>query len=118
MTPEEIRIAMAETEGYTKIHMSRGRPFSDDDEGQSRYNDWCGGTPDCKSYIDKIPQYDSLDDIQRVFKGLTLAQRQSAAWSAARMLVEQGNSIPCSEFEATPAQWCEAILRAIGRWRE
>lgn len=72
----------------------------------------------------KIPRFtQSLDAAQLAFKALTDEQKASASAELGVML-ELSNIFDWSLNDvanvmlATPLQWCEAILRAAGLWKE
>jgi hypothetical protein len=111
MKYESQRIAMAELEGYTDI-----RPIeSSIDDSIIGYFGKINRITKCQPWP---PNYDTLDDCQRVFKGMKLITREHVFVRVRRMLLEQGNHVPLSEFEATPEQWRTAILKAVGKWEE
>lgn len=104
MKYESQRIAMAELEGCKYCRISGlftkyGKVLDDERE----------------------PAYDTLDDCQRVFKGLNIEQKLEAHKI---LLIELQDSEQfketgyCSSFEATPEQWRTAILKSAGKWEE
>ena len=59
----------------------------------------------------------SLDSAQMAFKALTKEQQDVAEftlWKIARKPIGQ----PMFFMGCTPPQWCEAILKAAGKWEE
>lgn len=91
MKPEAINRACAELCGWKQI------------DGMWHHPD---GTP-----IGFTPPFTtSLDAAQMAFKALTDEQQMQAMFA----LPDDLGWI----FLATPLQWCEAILRAAGKWKE
>lgn len=106
MTPDAIRIAMAKADGWIDPVSDHGVPPNTPVEKQD-------GCP-----RQTLPKYNTLDDCQRVFRGLTREQKVTAVASVYLALQGDGELPQPFQFEATPAQWCEAILKATSRWVE
>jgi hypothetical protein len=131
MTYQKQRVAMAELLGakwmcrYAASHAC----LTLRNEGDSATApDWSFCHKDDLNPCDEtIPYFDSLDDCQRVFKGLTKNQKESCVQFLAHILWGHGwntswwdlqvEDAP-SLLQLTPAQWVEAILRATGKWEE
>ncbi len=96
MTPEQQIKALAELDGWTDLTISR--PFN------TLCGRWMGQLPS------KVPNYhESYDAI------IPLIQKQTAEIQSdvSFFLPDEVNG-----FTATPAQLCEALLRATGKWIE
>ncbi len=113
MNPEQIRIAMAEVDGWKKLQMGGGilRGFSPERDNEHDF--------------DNVPCYDNdLNAVHEVEKKILDSwQRQD---SFVRYLHSQGDSTMPFEsgtlvkqfpiVNATALQRCEAILRTLGKW--
>ncbi len=104
MTPTEIRIAMAELEGWVR----------------NKHNPAYWSGPNGESTISiPIPDYaNDLNSVHRVVNLLTEAQRMEFLGVLNKILLPPSDWFPKRIVESTPLQWCEACLRATGKWRD
>lgn len=105
MTPDAINRACAELCGWTGINETGGCPVGFDPQlveaGQHAVN--------C---VQRVPPFTtSLDAVQMAFKTLTEEQQWWAGFHLAKFGI-------VNMLLATPFQWCEAILKATGKWEE
>lgn len=119
MNPEAINRACAELCGWKLAKSAYGdyevlyRP--DGSECRHCYNsgEWetlssFGQALHYKKFADFTT---SLDAAQMAFKALTPPQRTDACWLLVELFKQPA-------MLATPLQWCEAILKAAGKWEE
>lgn len=110
MTPEEINQACAELCGF---YQDRRRVAGD----LGYTDDWedCWRDKEGKE-LHSLPSFTtSIDAAQKVFRALpTMRQRAEAN----TILADIGLNEASSFMSLTPVQWCEATLRAAGKWRE
>lgn len=135
MTPDQINRACAELCGWKLAKSAYGdyevlyRP----DGSECRH---CYNSGDWETLISfgqairykKLPDFTaSLDAAQMAFKALTEEQKKYALYKLWFLLFPSSDACPEDHFLledivllmlATPLQWCEAILRAAGRWVE
>jgi hypothetical protein len=99
MTPTQQNIAIAETQGWTYIERLA---FTGIPKGSR-------GNADARV----IPNYHgSLDAIVPVVRAMPMAKQDIVLIA----LIDMSNYR--ASHLATPAQWCEAVLRAEGLWKE
>ena len=99
MTPEQINAAIAETLGWVDIE-----PIAKDAANWGREGGWDGP-------LRRIPNYHgSLDAIVPVIREMHANQRYDFYTHLIRICKYE-------TFLATPAQWCEAYLRAKSLWK-
>ena len=98
-SPHEINIAIAETQGWTYIERIA---FTGIPKGSR-------GNADARV----IPNYHgSLDAIVPVVRAMTAYKKAKVICALADMCFGHALCL------ATPAQWCDAYLRAEGLWKE
>jgi len=115
MTTDEIRIAMAELEGWTKLRVTvkgSGAP----ERGPSPH-----GFPFGKNYEASVSDYlADWNSVHRVVNhALTDAQRLTFLRVLDDLTLGNGQAwFPARIVTATPLEWCEAVLRVVGKWKD
>lgn len=109
MKPEAINRACAELCGWINVGMWRQTNLDEEK--------MCGIPPGEKPHWQRpVPPFTtSLDAAQRVFMALKPEQKQAADYYLREFMSKSGivHFMPVE-----PTQWCEAILRSAGLWRE
>ena len=108
MTPRDIRIAIAEANGYEwtmEAHLESG------------YHSWQNFADQCGNEVldDELPDYcNDLNAIHEVELGLTTQKFETFWVKLASMYPEEARYA----VSATALQRAEAYLRTIGKWNE
>jgi hypothetical protein len=111
MTATDIRIAMAQLDGWTHC-----RPWKRDVLAVGRPR-LCVAP---EGQLFGLPWYTSdRDAIIRVLEAIDPHHRLMAACFIHRLvgINREDEGLIVAAMMATPLQWCEAILRAVGRWK-
>lgn len=97
MKPEEINAAIAKSQGWKWIKV---------------HNAW--RSPNSRCGTSGLPNYHgSLDEIVPVVRALPYLEWDDVMIELMHMSEEAGHEMAL----ATPAQWCEAYLKAKGLWK-
>ena len=112
MTPEQINRVCAELHGW------KHNKYYDSEHGRRAWVQ-----PDGRNvWEDQLPKYtESLKDAQELFKSLTEEEQEACASILCDLVAFDSEGWTETQvvklMKATPAQWCEAILRAVEKWR-
>ena len=123
MTPDEINAAIAESLGARIVRKN----FDHYKHSIGERWEWMDGTPcghpggglfghgwNLKASAIELPSYHgSLDAIVPVVRAMMDEQMQKVIANLAIITLHDGYF---AEYVATPAQWCEAYLKAKGLW--
>lgn len=108
MTPEQIRIAIAESVGWTKVISRIGGLFYGVQKGSVYYEE-------------ELPNWpEDLDAVHELEK--TLTEGEARAYN--RLLIVRGPkplrdwTVDCYEWHTSALQRCEAYLRTKNLWKD
>lgn len=130
MTPEKIRIAMAEACGWTRVEWyedNSGPPilhgFPPTQVGYSATGDWQAITKEHTSHVPNYPEdlnavHEAEKTLDRVKDLLPEAAPDAPFTQYDRYWGELGATCKGDVVHATAAQRCEAFLRTVGKWEE